>query len=152
MPDMLSTQPLAAAPAVSGAPGEKRPGPSKAGYWVAAVVAALALAAAIALGLLGTLRTLNRPDGFTRAAIPGALIVTGVAGGQQVVYYEGDTRPGWRRLDVRVDGPDGGALPVDAYHGDLEYDHHGRVAKAIATFATHTGGRYRITTGAAVEP
>lgn len=152
MPDMLTTHPLAAASAASGAAGETRPGPSKAGYWVAAFVAALGLAAAIAFGVLGILRTLDRPDGFARAAIPGALIVTGVAGGWQVVYYEGDARAGWRRLDVRVSGPDRATVPVSTYHGDLEYDHQGRVAKAIATFATHTGGRYRVTATVAAEP
>jgi hypothetical protein len=152
MPDLLTTHPLATAPAASGAPGETRREPSKAGYWVAAIVAALGLAAAIACGVTGTVRTLDRPDDFARAAIPGALTVTGAAGGERVVYYEGDTRPGWRRLDVRVIRPDGAAVPVSAYHGDLEYDHQGRVATAIATFATHRSGRYRVTTTAAVEP
>jgi hypothetical protein len=115
-------------------------------------VAALGLAAAIAFGLIGTLRTLDRPDGFARAAVPGALTVTGAAGGEQVVYYEGDARPGWRRLNVGVIGPGGAAVPVSAYHGDLEYDRDGRVAKAIATFATHRSGRYRVTATAAPEP
>jgi hypothetical protein len=41
---------------------------------------------------------------------------------------------------------------VSAYHGDLEYDRDGRVAKAIATFATHRSGRYRVTATAAPEP
>jgi hypothetical protein len=152
MPDMLTTQRPAAPAAASRAPGETRSGSSKAGYWIAAVVATLGLAAAIAFGVTGTLRTLDRPDDFARAAIPGTLTVTGAAGGRQVVYYEGDTRPRWRRLDVRVIRPDGAAVPVSAYHGDLEYDHQGRVATAIATFATHRSGRYRVTTTAAVEP
>ena len=152
MPDTLTTHPLAAAPAVSGAPRKARARRSKAGYWVGALVAALALAAAIAFGVIGTLRTLDRPDGFARAAIPGALTVTGAAGARQAVYYEGDTRPAWRRLDVRVTGPDGAAVPVSAYRGDLQYDHQGRVAKAIASFATHKGGRYRVTASAAAEP
>ena len=152
MPNTLTTHPPAAAPAASGLPAETRPGSSKAGYWVAAVVAALGLAAAIALGVLGTLRTLDRPDAFARAAIPGALTVTGAAASRQVVYYEGDLRPGRRRLDIRVTGPQGAAVPVSAYRGDLEYDHQGRVAKAIASFATHTSGRYRVTTSEAAEP
>ena len=146
MPDMLATRPPAAPTAASGAPGQPRSGSSKAGYWVAAAVATLGVAAAIAFGVIGTLRTLDRPDGFARAAIPGALTVTGAGRGRQVVYYEGDTRPGWRGLDVRVIGPDGAAVPVIAYHGDR------RVATAIATFAMRSSGRYRVTTTAAAEP
>ena len=88
----------------------------------------------------------------SRAAVPGALTVTGAAGGEQVFYYEGDARPGWRRLNVRVSGPDRATVPVSAYHGDLEYDIDGRVAKAIAIFATRTGGHYRVTATVAVEP
>jgi hypothetical protein len=151
MPDTLTTHPPAAAPAAGGASAETQAGPSKTGYWAAALLAVLALTVAIAFGTIGTLRTLDRPDGFGRTAIPGTLTVTGAAGGEQVVYYEGHVRTGWRRLDIRVIGPDGAAVPVSAYHGDLEYDHEGRVANAIATFATYRGGRYRVTTSAAAE-
>ena len=70
MPDTLTTQPPAAGPATGDAP--RRTGVRRnVGYWIAALVAAVALAAAIAFGVLGTLRTLDRPDGFSRAAIPG---------------------------------------------------------------------------------
>jgi hypothetical protein len=151
MPDTLTTHPLAAAPAAGGAPGEIGARAPKAGYWIAALVTGIALVAAIAFGIVGTLRTLDRPDDFARTAIPGALTVTGAAGGEQVIYYEGDARPGWRRLDVRVIGPGGMAVPVSAYHDDLEYDADGRVAKAIATFAT-AGGRYRVSATVAAEP
>src|SRR4051794_33562243 len=109
MPDMLATRPPAAPAAATGGLWGPRSGSLKAGYWIAAAVATLGLAAAIAFGVVGTLRTLDRPDRFARGAIPGTLAVTGAAGGRQVVYYEGDTRPGWRGLDVRVIGPDGAA-------------------------------------------
>src|SRR5690349_7611094 len=128
MPDTLTTRPPAAPAPANGTPGQPRSGSSKAGYWMAAMVATLGLAAAIAFGLIGTLRTLDRPDGFARAAIPGTLTVTGPAGGRQVVYYEGDTRPGWRGLDVRVIGPDGAAVPVIAYRGDRQYAVNARLA------------------------
>ena len=152
MPDTLTTHPLAAAPAASGAAADTGALTPRAGYRIAALVAAAALMAAIAFGVVGTLKTLDRADGFARAAIPGALTVTGAAGGEQVIYYEGDTHPGWRRLDVRVISPDGAAVPVSTYHADLEYDTHGRVAKAIARFDTQIGGRYRVTATVAVEP
>ena len=62
--------------------------PSTAGYWVAAVVAALGLTAAFLWGALGIHTTQDRVDGFDRLAVPGATSVAVTDAGTMVVYHE----------------------------------------------------------------
>ena len=62
--------------------------PSTAGYWVAAVVAALGLTAAFLWGAVGITNTQDRLDSFARLAIPGATTVSVSDPGTLVVYHE----------------------------------------------------------------
>jgi hypothetical protein len=62
--------------------------PSTAGYWVAAVVAALGLTAAFLWGAVGITNTQDRVDSFARLAIPGATTVSVSDPGTLVVYHE----------------------------------------------------------------
>jgi hypothetical protein len=62
--------------------------PSKARYWVAAIVAVLGLTAAFVWGAVGTITALDRVDSFDRTAIPGAITVSVTDPGTMVVYYE----------------------------------------------------------------
>ena len=62
--------------------------PSTAGYWVAAVVAALGLIAAFLWGAVGINTTQDRVDGFARLAVPGATTVSVTDPGTMVVYHE----------------------------------------------------------------
>lgn len=117
-------------------------------YRVAVVVACLGFAAAIAWGVVRTIHTLDRPDGFARAPIPGELAVRGVASGEKAVYYEGNGQPRWRELGLRVTGPSGTTIPVRTYTGNLQYDIGDDVASAIASFRTLAAGRYRVSTTA----
>jgi hypothetical protein len=61
---------------------------SRAGYWVAAIVAVLGLTAAVVWGAVGTITALDRVDSFDRTAVPGAITVSVTDPGTMVVYYE----------------------------------------------------------------
>jgi hypothetical protein len=67
---------------------QARKRPSTAGYWVAAVVAALGLMAAFLWGAVGISNTQDRVDGFARLAVPGATTVTVTDPGTMVIYHE----------------------------------------------------------------
>jgi hypothetical protein len=69
-------------------PLQARTRPSTAGYWVAAVVAALGLTAAFLWGAVGIHTTGDRVDGFARLAVPGATTVSVTNPGTMVIYHE----------------------------------------------------------------
>jgi hypothetical protein len=69
-------------------PRQARTRPSTAGYWIAAVVAALGLTAAFLWGAIGIHTTQDRVDGFARVAVPGATTVAVTDPGTMVVYHE----------------------------------------------------------------
>ena len=117
---------------------------SRAAYWVAAMLLGLAVFGAVAYGVAGTLRALDRPDHFARVAIPGQLIVHATAGAHKAIYYEGTARPTPRHLRLRVTGPAGQPVAITADDGIVEYDIRGIVARAIATFKVSTAGSYRV--------
>jgi hypothetical protein len=67
---------------------QARKRPSTAGYWVAAIVAALGLTAAFLWGAVGIHTTADRVDGFDRLAVPGAMTVSVTDPGTMVIYHE----------------------------------------------------------------
>ena len=69
-------------------PLQARKRPSTAGYWVAAIVAVLGLAAALVWGAVGTISALDRVDSYDRTAVPGAVTVSVTDPGTMIVYYE----------------------------------------------------------------
>jgi hypothetical protein len=69
-------------------PLQARQRPSTAGYWVAAVVAALGLTAAFLWGAIGIHSTGDRVDGFARLAVPGVTTVSVTNPGTMVAYHE----------------------------------------------------------------
>ena len=69
-------------------PLQARKRPSTAGYWVAAVVAALGLTAAFLWGAAGIHTTQDRINGFDRLTVPGAATVSVTDAGTMVVYHE----------------------------------------------------------------
>jgi hypothetical protein len=144
MPDAIYTNRPAAEPAAARpAPLRSRRAP-RAAYWIAAMVLGLAVLGAVAYGVVGTVRALDRPDHFARVAIPGQLLIQAAAGAQKTIYYEGATRPTPRALRLRVTGPTGQQVTINAYHGTVEYDIRGIVARAVASFNASTAGSYRV--------
>ncbi len=69
-------------------PTRTRSTPSRAGYWVAGILAVLGLTVAFIWGTVGTINALDRVDSFDRTAIPGAMTVSMTDPGTMVVYYE----------------------------------------------------------------
>jgi hypothetical protein len=67
---------------------QARTRPSTAGYWVAAVTAALGLTAAFLWGAVGISNTRDRVDGFGRLAVPGATTVSVTDPATMVIYHE----------------------------------------------------------------
>jgi hypothetical protein len=113
------------------------------------MVLGLALLGAVVYGVVGTVRALDRPDHFARAAIPGQLLIQATAGAENTIYYEGATRATRRALRLRVTGPTGQPVTIKAYHGTVEYDIRGIVARAVASFKASTTGSYRVSASAA---
>jgi hypothetical protein len=121
----------------------RRPGPSVAGYWVAGVLAVLTPVAAIAALLLGLYAVSERTDGFARAPVPGAVTVTVDEPQTLVIYLERTTAaPGDLGARVTVTGPDGAAVQVGPYDGELTYELGDRAGTALATFRADAPGRY----------
>jgi hypothetical protein len=86
MTSMTELRPPPTLPPIPPLEASKRP--STAGYWVAAVVAALGLTAAFLWGAVGISNTQDRIDGFDRLAVPGATTVLVADPGTMVVYHE----------------------------------------------------------------
>lgn len=162
--DAASLSFLNAAAPGSGAPGDPLvpasltaarapagPRPSNAGFWVAGAVAAVAVVAAITVGVLGFVATVSQADDYARATIPGQVAVTVDGGGTKVVYYEGGLRPTREALGLSVSGPDGADVQVGDYGADVTYDVSGHSGRAVAEFAAPARGRYLVRASQAPE-
>jgi hypothetical protein len=118
------------------------------GYWIAAAVAVLGLAAAIGYFSAAAFRAVGAPDDFARAAIPGTVVAHVTDPGTQVVYYEGNGAPASNDLGLAATAPGGADVALKLFDGDLRYDVPGRpgvVAKAVASFDAKVAGTYRVT-------
>jgi hypothetical protein len=83
---MTQLQPPPTRPPIASRHATKRP--STAGYWVAAVVAVLGLAAAFLWGAVGIHTTQDRVNGFDRLTVPGATTVSVTDPATILVYHE----------------------------------------------------------------
>jgi hypothetical protein len=78
--------------------------------------------------------------------------VTIASAGGRTLYYEGRGSPTLTRLDVRIVAPDGSALAVEGYSGDLRYDApDGTVGRAVGTFTAPIAGAYQLTVGETIS-
>jgi hypothetical protein len=125
---------------------------STAGYWIAAVIALVTVAAGVTWAVVSFVDLRRDIDHFARTDVPGqvALRLPGSTG--QVLYYEGPGAPTLSMLDVSVTGPHGGRVTVRAYSGDVEYDAPGSgVGRAVGTFVTSESGSYTLETDASLR-
>lgn len=133
-------------------PGPTRPtagaprstGPRRA-YLLAGLIALVGLLGAGAWASLALLAEVHRPAGFERIATPGEGQVQLDEKATRVVFAEraGSLEPS----QITVTGPDGVAIPLQPYRGDLRYDVPGSdsaVGTAVATFTAPTAGTYRV--------
>jgi hypothetical protein len=121
------------------------PPASRAGYWIAILIA---LVGGSAWGLTAYGGLQEEIDSFTRVAVPGEAVVRIEEAGGHVIYYEGPGSPTLSELNVRVNAPGGTVVAVGTYGADLRYDapDHG-VGRAIGTFKASTAGRYEVIVG-----
>jgi hypothetical protein len=85
-------------------------------------------------------------EGLRRVQIPSARVIV-LDEGTQILSVESGRLATSSDLRFAVVGPDGVAVPVDPYEGDLRYDvpdQPGRVGRAVGTFETGTPGRYTV--------
>jgi hypothetical protein len=120
---------------------------SKAGFWMAAVVAAAGVVAAAVWATLGALAAAGSTEDFARTDLPGTVTVRVTEPQALVVYFEGDPVPDLDRLALRVTGPADRPVRVRPYDGYVRYDSPvapGIVGTAVATFDAERGGTYRV--------
>jgi hypothetical protein len=126
--------------------------------WTGGSLVLLAFGLAIGWGAATYLEMVDDLAALRRVPIPSTQIVL-LDAGRQVLSVEGDRQAAIPDLRFAVLTPDGVALHVDPYVGDLRYDvpdEPGRVGRAVATFDADSPGRYtvrvdgRATSGAVV--
>jgi hypothetical protein len=147
----MATTPTLERPPARPDVGPARPRPSRRGYAIGAAIAIVGLIVAVVWGTVAVVRLYDRVDAFPRAAVPGTVAVGLEAGQDRVVYYEqptGTPMRGLAQLDLAVAGPNGEAVALERYVGDLRYDLPGgreTIGHAMATFEAPTSGTYEIT-------
>lgn len=128
------------AEAAFGEPGpEKRAGTL--GYWLAGLLAVVAVAGGVAWFVLGFSSLGDRVDELDRVDVPGQAVVE-LESGKQSVYWEGgDVVPPLEISVRRVDGPQ---VPVGPHGGEVTYDVGSRSGTSVAGFEIEQAGRYRV--------
>ena len=129
-----------------------RPG-TRFGYWLAAVLAVVGLAATISWATVRTLDVIGRSDDFPRTAIPGTVTTDVTNPGDLVVYFEGEGKPVPSALGLTVFGPTGTRIATQPYADELQYDAPaGGIASAVASFEVRSEGRYRVSATETPQP
>lgn len=129
---------------------DTRPATHRRTYLLAGAIAVVGLAGAGLWASTALLAEIERPAGFERITAPGEGTVTLAEGDVTVVYAEGAAQPP-SAADVQVSGPDGTAVTIRPYGGDLRYDvpasadaRRGDVGTAVATFTAPADGAYDV--------
>lgn len=122
------------------------PGRSRRSWlWPGIGVAVFGLAAGLALGITTYQDSQREIATFARTLLPGTAIVQVDEPGAQVVYYEGGRSVSIDSLLVAVTDPDGGAVVVAPYVGELIYETTGLTqGRAIASFDAERIGGYDV--------
>lgn len=133
------------APRPSPPPAVRRP--STAGYWIAALVAVITVGGggiALVLGLAGMQQMI---EDYARTPVPGSVTVQAEEPTTFVVFSEGlDSEPTDHGGSIAVTGPNGDAVPLLPYVGEVTYETGtGSAGTALATFRAATTGTYMVT-------
>jgi hypothetical protein len=121
-----------------------RPGGSRIGYWLAALVAIGGIVLATGYGAVAAWDAWRSPDAFDRTVLGGQLAVELAAGDEAVVYVEADGTPSLAALRLTVDSPTGEQVAVAAYPSVLRYDRGEILATAVGRFGAPSGGTYEV--------
>ena len=129
------------------APAKRRP--SSAGYWLGALIVALATLGALVWGAFAFLGWRADLQDFPRFQAPGTAVVSLTDTGTWFVYVEHDRSTPVPEVPlVSVTDPAGTDVPVAAYRGEMRYDVPGvanQVGDAVFTFDANQVGGYRVT-------
>lgn len=129
-------------------PARRRPPRSR--YWLAGLVAAAGIVAALAYSIAAQAVLSNRADGFVRASIPGEMTLHVDHAATYYVFAEGAR---WFHLSVQVTDPEGHAVAVGATSPGPSYYHGGNGGSAVGTFRAVQPGDYKVavSTGTTVQ-
>jgi len=130
--------------------------PSRLGYWIAAVLVAVAVVGAV-LAVVGFSSLGREVDSFQRVQVPGDATVTFSKSGGYLLYFEG---PGFSGLSstgtvrVSIQSQDSGQqVSITPLHGKQEtYTLGGHSGQAVASFTIATPGRYVVNAGIPTDP
>jgi hypothetical protein len=118
--------------------------PSRIWYWVAAAVVVLGIGGGVVWGVVSTVRTHDLAESLPRTDAPGTVETYVGSGGSQLIYFEGEGRPGPDALGLSVLAPDGSSVRVEPYDAIMKYDIAGWVGTPIASFSAQTAGTYTV--------
>jgi hypothetical protein len=117
---------------------------SSLGYWLAGLVAVVAVAGGIGWFVLGLTSLGDKVDDLHRIAVPGQAVVELEAGKQSVYWEGGGTVP---PLEIAVREVDGPAVAVGPHGGEVTYEVDGRSGTSVAGFEVDDDGRYLVVVG-----
>jgi hypothetical protein len=122
--------------------------PSIVGYVAAVLVAVLAIAAGIALIVVGIRDYIDKVEGFERIDVPASAEVALDDGGYSI-YFERpglDSEDALPSISVAVTAPDGSPVDLDRYSADVSYSVSGFDGRGVFTFDADQPGSYRVRT------
>jgi hypothetical protein len=118
--------------------------PSKALYWVAAVLLLLGMGGGVTWGVRGTVRTHDQARSLPRTSVPGDLHVSLEGRTSRLIFFEGGGKPSPEELGLTVTAPDGSSVPVRAYDLFMRYEIAGWAGAPIASFSAPASGSYTV--------
>jgi hypothetical protein len=122
--------------------------PSRAGYWVAGLLAVAGLVGAAIWVLVGLSGIIDQVEAFPRMDVPGERALTVQEPVDLTIFYEA---PGIDQeqaelppLTVFIFDPDDAPVPVAGYGSELTYQFGEHTGRAVATFTAAAPGDYRV--------
>jgi hypothetical protein len=134
------------APAPPSAYDNSKIKPSLGWYWVAGAIVVVGVATAIGIMVASAAGALGRTDDLQRVQVPGQGTIHISDTGGQVVYFEGLGPPPPGSLAVQITDPNGNAVDLHRYFGDVHYTLNQTRGFAVATFAADSTGDYAVST------
>jgi ABC-type antimicrobial peptide transport system permease subunit len=131
--------------ATSTSPPPARNRPSRSGYGLGGVIAAVGLVAGLVFGITSYQDSQQQIDTFARMSVPGTATVQVDGSGRRVAYYEGNESVGIDNLTISVSDPTGATVEVKRFEGELIYETPDLTkGRAVATFDAGRAGAYEV--------
>jgi hypothetical protein len=140
-----SLNPSPAFPSQSGRAPVSRPPTT--GYWLAGLLAAAGVLAAIVWAVLAVFALRDHVAGFTHLSAPGETTFPIASSGQYVVYFEGPGSRTIEQLGLAITGPRGEPISLQPYANGIKYDAINQAGESVARFQASETGQYRLKVG-----